>query len=283
MKTILLTGGSGFVGSNVLPFLEEKYNVLAPTRAELDVRSMESLEKYIARNKFDVIIHLASPSPVRSAQCDSYERLFEDCLKIFMNLYTIRDFCEKIIYSGSGAEYDKRQDIINASEEEIGKNIPIDDYGRAKFIMNEMARSSNNIYNLRIFGCYGPKEYDSKFITHAIKCGLENEKITIRQDCYFDYLYVDDYARYLEYCIENQLRYHDYNASSGTRIRLSTIAQKVKEQLGLKQEIVINRPGLNKEYTASNERIISEMNFKGNLISIDEGIEKLIRWEKSKR
>lgn len=283
MKTILLTGGSGFVGSNVLPFLEEKYNVLAPTRSELDVRNMESLEKYIARNKFDVIIHLASPSPVRSAQCDSYERLFEDCLKIFMNLYTIRDSCEKIIYSGSGAEYDKRRDIINASEEEIGKSIPIDDYGRAKFIMNEMARSSNNIYNLRIFGCYGPKEYDSKFITHAIKCGLENKKITIRQDCYFDYLYVDDYARYLEYCIENQLRYHDYNASSGTRIRLSTIAQKVKEKLGLEQEIVISQPGLNKEYTASNERIISEMNFKGNLISIDEGIEKLIRWEKSKR
>ena len=87
--------------------------------------------------------------------------------------------------------------MVLVSEEEFGRYVPEDDYGRAKFIMNEISTHSENIYNLRIFGCFGPNEYSDKFITHAIRCCIKNEPITIRQDCYFDYLYVDDYAKYL--------------------------------------------------------------------------------------
>lgn len=279
MKKILLTGGSGFVGSNVLPILRQKYEVIAPRRAELDVRSAEQVERYIANEDFDAVIHLASPSPVRSAELDSYEKLFEDCLKIYMNFFSMRKSCGKIIYSGSGAEFDKRRDIVHITEEKFGDFVPADDYGRAKYIMNEMALRSENIYNLRIFGCYGPGEYASKFITHAIRCCLNNEPITIRQNCLFDYLYVTDYAKFLEYCIENTPKYHDYNACSGERISLLKIAEIVSEKMNNKQGIVVANGGLNKEYTASNERILTEMGIGKELITIDEGIDKLIEWE----
>lgn len=279
MKKILLTGGSGFVGSNVLPILNEKYEVVAPTRRELDVRNYEQVENILRKEKYDAVIHLASPTPVRSAQYDSYEKLFEDCLKIFMNFYSMRKYCGKIIYSGSGAEFDKRDDIIRVKEEAFGERVPSDDYGRAKYIMNEMALHSENIYNLRIFGCYGPGEYGTKFITHAIRCCLKNESITIRQDCLFDYLYVTDYAKYLECCIENDLKYHDYNAGSGSVISLLEIAKIVASKMNNGKEIVVLNDGFNKEYTASNERIMSEIKNDTRLISIEEGIEKLIKWE----
>lgn len=278
MKTVLVTGGSGFVGSNVIPILKKKYIVLAPARAELDVRNADAVQKFVTGRNIDAVIHLASPSPVRSAQLDSYDRLFEDCLKIFLNFYAVREYCGRIIYSGSGAEFDKRRDICNISESEFGKNVPADDYGRAKFIMNEMARSSRNIYNLRIFGCFGPGEYDSKFITHAINCCLRNEPITIRRDCKFDYLYIDDYARYLEYFIDNDPCFHDYNAGSGSHILLTEIARIVAHKMNNKYGIVITEQGLNKEYTASSRRLADETGLVQDNLSIESGIDRLIEW-----
>ena len=281
MKKVLLTGGSGFIGGNIKPFLKNRYHVFSPSRQELDLRNSESVKSYIMQHNFDVVVHLASPSPVRSATLDSYDNLFKDCLNIFLNIYSVRDYCGKIIYSGSGAEYDKRFDIVNISESSIGDKIPTDDYGRAKYIMNELARNSNNIYNLRIFGCYGPNEYDSKFITHAIKCCLQNKDITIRQDCMFDYLYVDDYAKFVIYCIENDLKYHDYNVTSGRRVLLSEIAQIVKSNFELDNDIVINSKGFNNEYTASNARILSEIKKDIKIIELEDGIKRLIEWMKN--
>ncbi len=277
MKKILLTGGSGFIGQNLLPALKKKYTVDAPERRELDVRDREAVERFVKSGKYDAIIHAASPSPVRSPEEDNYNNLFRDMLKIYMNFYSVRGECGKIIYCGSGAEYDKQYDICNVTEEAIGRHIPMDEYGLGKYIMNKLARDSSNIYNLRIFACFGPGEYDSKFISHAVRCCLKHRPITIRQDCYFDYLYIDDYVKFMLYFIENNAKYHDYNACSGKKIRLSDIAQKVNAQMGSTQDIQIEIPGLNREYTASNKRIMEECGISADsLIDIDQGIHRLI-------
>lgn len=279
MKKILLTGASGFVGSNALPFLEERYLIFAPKRNELDVKNAVQVREYLKNEYFDVVIQFASPSPVRSAQYDKYETLFEDSLRIFMNFYTMQDYFGKMIYSGSGAEFDKRRDISLVTEDEIGEYIPDDAYGLSKYIINELAGRSKNIYNLRIFACFGPQEYASKFITHAIRCCLENKAITIRQDCYFDYIYINDYVRYLMYFIENIPKFHDYNATSGRRIKLSKIAEIVNTQLKNLHPVQILTEGLNKEYTADNTRIFNETGIT-DLMTIESGIAKLIKWEK---
>lgn len=279
MKKVLLTGGSGFVGSNVIRMMKDKYTLVAPTRQELDVRNRDDVERYVENEYFDVIIHLASPSPVRSPQLDSYDRLFSDCINIFMNFYAVREKCGRIIYSGSGAEYGKHKDITLVREDELGRVLPRDDYGMAKYIINELARNSDNIYNLRIFGCFGPGEYDSKFITHAIRCSLRKEIITIRQDCLFDYLYVDNYAKYLEYFIENEPKFHDYNAVSGRRVLLSELADIVSSKLNNKKGYSINTEGYNFEYTADSSRIFTETNMENELISLEDGIDRLIAWE----
>lgn len=280
MKKILLTGGSGFVGSNVVPFLLED-KVYVPKRTALDVRNTEQVKQYLKKEQFDVIVHFASPSPVRSAEFDSYNTLFEDSLKIFMNFYNMRNYFGKMLYSGSGAEFDKGRDIKLVKECEIGNYIPSDSYGLSKYIINELSSKTENIYNFRIFACYGPNEYDSKFITHCIRCCLKNKPITIRQDCYFDYLYVDDYAKYIKYFVNHKPKFHDYNSTSGSRLKLSTIAEIVKSQMKSTLPIQILSEGMNKEYTADNTRIIQETGIQ-DLISIEDGIAKLIEWEKRK-
>lgn len=279
MKKILLTGATGFVGRNILPFLEQKYKVDAPTRLELDLKDSEAVAQYVKKGKYDAIIQSANPNPIKSVQHDREETMFEDSMRIFMNFYNVREYCEKLIYFGSGAEYAKTRNIVNVSEEEINSYIPQDVYGLSKLYMNELARKSENLYNIRIFGCYGPYDHESKFLTHVIRCCLREEEITIRQNCYFDYMQVFDLANAVECIVENNPKYHDYNVCSGQAVSLKEIAEKIKIQMGFNKRIKVLQEGLNREYTASNKRFINEFGEEFNFTSLDDGIKIQIEHE----
>lgn len=280
MKKILLTGGTGFVGKNILPILKEEYDVIAPKRQQLDLKNTEEVLRFVTSQRVDVIVHSANPNPVKSFLYDSNEHMLEDSIRIYMNLYKAASECEKMIYFGSGAEYDKKMDICSIAEEEVTRSLPTDTYGYSKYIMNELARNSRNVYNLRLFACYGPDDHESKFITHAIRCCLKNQPITIRQNCYFDYLHVYDVARIVLAVIRGKMKYHDYNVASGTRIQLKEIAEIVREKMENNKPVLIEKSGFNKEYTASIERLERELNMKKSFISLDAGIEMQIACEK---
>lgn len=279
MMRVLLTGGTGFIGRNILPILRECAEVDAPHRDELNTASEESVRKYFASRTYDVVIHAANSNPFRNPGCDSRENMLDASLRGFMNLRNQSGRYGRMLYFGSGAEYDKRFDIVAVKEEQIGASIPVDVYGFAKYIMNELARGSDNIFNLRVFGCYGPTDSRTKFIRDAIDCCFENRAITIRQNCLFDYTYVDDIGRLVCRMMSMDLRYHDYNLCSGRRISLLEIAEIVNRQMRNDRKPEIASPGWNKEYTADNGRLLAELgNFE--FTSIEEGITRQIAWQK---
>ena len=166
------------------------------------------------------------------------------------------------------------------SEDIQGRSIPNDIYGFAKYIMNELALASANVYNLRLFACYGPFDHESKFITHCIRCCLRDEEITIRQNCMFDYIHVYDLAKVMLYAIENDLKEHVYNIGSGQKYSLLEIAEKVRLQMSYTKPIVILKEGWNKEYTPDISRLKSETGLPGGFLSLDEGIALQIMHEK---
>ena len=57
---ILITGGSGFIGRNLAEQLRAQYDVLAPSRQELDLHSDTAVRDYLAAHRFDVVIHAAT-------------------------------------------------------------------------------------------------------------------------------------------------------------------------------------------------------------------------------
>lgn len=258
MKKVLLTGGSGFIGRNIIPILSEKCKLYAPTRKELNLKDQIQVKEYLKEHAFDVVIHSANPNPVKNT-LDQTDTMFEDSLRVFMNLYHCRDLYGKMFFLGSGAEYDKRYDVALAKETEVGSTIPEDGYGFAKVIMNDLAKASDNVYNFRIFACYGPTDHESKFITHVIHCCMKKDDITIRQNCYFDYIHVSDIGKILLLCMDKELKYHDYNICTARRYTLSEIAETVKEEMGAESNITVMTPGMNKEYTGDNSRLLEEI------------------------
>lgn len=270
MKNVLLTGGTGFIGRNIKPILEKKFNLFAPNRKELNLKSEKDVREYIKRNKIHVIIHSANPNPVKN-ELDTANSFFEDSLRCFMNLYAARDLYEKMFFLGSGAEFNKKMDISSIAEEDCFRSIPEDSYGFAKYIMNTITHYDNKLVNLRIFACYGPTDHESKFITHCINCCLKNEDITIRQNCYFDYMHVSDLGKILVSFINNYPKENDYNVCSGTKKSLKDIAEIVRLQMNSDCKIKLLSEGMNKEYTGCNIKLLNELGGY-SFMSLEDGI-----------
>lgn len=257
-KRVLLTGGSGFIGRNIIEHLQQVSYLYAPLRSELNLLDEMAVRYFLEKNHIEIVIHAANPNPVKNS-LDKQDSMFEDSIRAFINLYHAQEVYERMYTFGSGAEYDKSRDIIMIREEDIGRSIPYDSYGLSKYLMNQLIDQSDKQCNLRIFGCFGPTDHESKFITHAIQCCKKNLPITIRQDCYFDYMYVSDLGRVLEYFIYNVPKYKAYNVCTGKRHSLKEIAKCVRDQMKTDNDIILLKPGMNREYTGCNERLINEL------------------------
>ncbi|MEL3908401.1 MAG: NAD-dependent epimerase/dehydratase family protein [Treponemataceae bacterium] len=277
MLKVLLTGSSGFIGKNIIPFLRGRYDIEYYSRQDLDLLKFSEVEKLFSKRKYDVVLHFANPNYVKN-KLDKQCTQFEDSIRMFQNLFFFRQQYKKMIYLGSGAEYDKTKNIDCVNEEECFRYVPHDSYGLAKFTINQIASKSKNVYNLCVFGCFGPFDYHTKFITHCIRSVLLDKDITIRKDCLFDYIHVYDLAKMVIWLIDNDVKFHMYNAGGGEHLKLSEIACIVLKKMQSRKGIKILEAGMGNSYTASNSRIITESGI--SLHPIEYGIEKQIQWEK---
>lgn len=251
MKNILLTGAGprSFIGRNLRELLTEDYNISAPPHAELELLDYDALEQYILTHRIDAIVHGAVHVPMFNGQ----QREFYNDMRMFMNMEKASHLVEKLVYFGSGAEYDKRFDITMATEDNIGNTIPDSEYGLAKYTMNSIARSSEKIYNLRLFGVFGKYElWELKFLSNLCCKAMYGLPLTIRRECLFDFLFIDDLAHVVDWALKNTPPRHDYNTCHGTPYRLTELAGMVKEISGASADIVVLEEGKSFDYTASN-------------------------------
>lgn len=256
MTKILLTGGSGFIGRNLYEQLRDKYDILAPRHKKLDLLDFSSLQEFVKKNNIEVIIHSAVHVPAFNGT----EKEFFNDMQMFWNLEKLSQDLDKIIYFGSGAEFDKRYDIRNVSESQFGASIPVSEYGLAKYTMNQFARRSSNIYNLRLFGVFGKYElWQIKFLSNLCCKAVYGLPLTVRKDCYFNFLFIDDLVKITDSFINKTPEYHDYNACHDNEYLLSDLAKMVVEVSGKDLDIVMLSDERNLDYSASNKRLHGEL------------------------
>ncbi len=256
MKRILITGASGFIGRNLKEALASCHLVFAPLHSQLELLDYDALDRYVVENQIDVIVHAAIHVPMFHGK---EKEFFHDML-MFMNLEKISHRVEKVLYFGSGAEFDKRFHIRMVDEEMLGRTIPVSEYGLAKYSMNAIARRSENIYNLRLFGIFGKYElWDIKFLSNLCCKAVFGLPLTVRQDCFFDFLYIEDLSPIVSWFIDHTPQRHDYNVCYGRQYRLMELAQLVRSISGKSLPITLLSEEPNLDYSANNHRLREEV------------------------
>lgn len=258
---IFITGANGFIGKHLKEYLTknyQQYNLLTPSSQEVDLLNQRSLDNFMKQNKVDIIIHLANRGGERNTI--EMKNVTEYNLRIFFNIAKYEKNVQKIISFGSGAEYSKHKPIIKAREEDYLLYSPLDEYGFYKSIESKYIEKSDKILQLRVFGVYGEYEnYRYKFISNAIVKNLLHLPIIINQNVYFDYIYIDDLVKIIDWFVHHEPKEKIYNATSGEKVDLITLSKLVNETSNFTSEIKVLNDGLNNEYTSNNKRLMKEL------------------------
>lgn len=278
MRKILLTGGSGFIGKNILESdLAVKYEIIAPRHKQLDLADTESVDRFFSNHKIDYVIHAAVKPGHRNAP--DLSNLFLTNTRMFFNLERHSSEYEKMIVIGSGAIYDGTKYRPKMSEEEWLKYIPQDEHGYCKYVCEKVIQNSRNIYDLRVFGIFGKYEdYAIRFISNAICKAIFDLPITIKQNRKFDYIYVNDLIPVLDWFIQHTPLHHSYNITPDESISLldlAKIVRKVADKNELPIQIAQDGDGL--EYSGENSLIKAEYSAYA-MRPIEESVQQLYSW-----
>ncbi|MDR0952719.1 MAG: NAD(P)-dependent oxidoreductase [Elusimicrobiota bacterium] len=278
-KKILMTGSGGFVGKNILPYLRSNgFEVVAPRSKNFDFTDTAAVQNLLKQEKPDILL-LAGFYGINDVK-NIAKDIYEVNLKIFNNFVDNFPSNKHIFTFGSGAEFNKAYPIIKAKESELGKNIPQDLYGNAKYKISEEIKKHPNVYNLRLFGVYGPGELESRFPTHAIKQNLAGQAITIRQNVFFDYLWTSDLCKIVLEFLNNPPSERFINLTPTKSISLEEISNIVNEISPFKSQIITAKSGLANEYSGDNTLLCQLL---PNLIftTYKEGIKQLYQYLKN--
>lgn len=316
MNKILITGGAGFIGSNLCDyFIEKKYQVVCLdnfatghlhnlnavinnsnfTLIEGDIRNIEDCQKAV--QGVDYVLHQAALGSVPRSIMDPITTNDVN-VSGFLNMLTAaRDAkVKRFIYAASSSTYGDSQGLPKV-EEVIGK--PLSPYAITKYVNELYAEIFSKTFGietigLRYFNVFGRKQDPNgayaAVIPLFVKQFMNYESPIINGDGNYsrDFTYIDNVIQMNELAIltENPEAVNTvYNTAYGDRTTLTQLVQLLKENLAhfdpkiAEVEVVYgpNRAGDIPHSLASIEKAKNNLGYHPKY-SIEQGIKEAVSW-----
>jgi len=271
---ILLTGGSGFIGSELKKVLESAghqcYN--ADLKNSFNIKYLITFIYLFEKYDVDIVIHLAAQTLLR----ESIKDPLEDAWTNIIGSLNLLEACaekgiKKVLYTSTGGA---RYGIQEESISESCTPKPISPYGISKHTVEHYLDFYNREYGItficlclsNVIGESDPID-NGRIVTQIIHKILDEEEIVIYGDGgqKRDYIHVDDVVKIISLIIEKDIFDNTiYNISSGESVSVLDIISKVEKQLN-KKAILKYEPFKKselKEVALDNSRIINRLNLK---------------------
>ena len=313
MKTIVITGGLGFIGSNLINILSKKnyfiINIDKVTYAsnfnnissniknykfyKQDINNQNFIKKILDKYNPSLIFNLAAETHVDRSIDGPKQFINSNIYGVFNLLEAIRKFKKKIklIHVSTDEVYG---DIINnKSSKESDAYNPSSPYSASKAGGDLLIKSYIRTYKIPaiITNCcnnYGPNQYPEKLIPTIIYKIINNKPITIYGNGrnIREWIYVEDHCSALIKISEKGILGDNYNIGSGIELNNIDIVKKIiysfKEidiNLANKAKFIFikDRPGHDLRYSLNSSKIKNKLKWDCKY-NFDKEIKKIIIW-----
>lgn len=265
---ILLTGYKGFIGQNMLKYLQ--------TNTDWEVDTYEWGEDWMGVFGYDWVIHLGAISSttekdlekVLTQNYDFSKRLYDDCKTFGVNLQ----------YASSASVYGQNTEFTEDSPLD-----PITPYAWSKYLFERYVDnhpSGNIVHGFRYFNVYGNHEEhkgsQASPVHQFVQQVLDNKKIKIFDEShkYFrDFICVDDVCRIHVDFINKVTESGIWNLGTGNPISFEKVAESVLKHYGGKLKYIMMPKHLERSYqyyTCSDNTKLEETIGKQDWIKVKE-------------
>ncbi len=314
MKKILVTGGSGFIGSNLIKFLLKKkyfvinidtlkysanpYNTKNLNKNKnyvffkLDINNKNKILKILKKYKPEGIFNLAAETHVDRSIDSPYNFIHSNILGIYNLLEAIRKYKKKIklIHISTDEVYG---DVLTGRSDEKYPYKPSSPYSSSKASSDHLVQAYVRTYKIPaiISNCcnnYGPNQFPEKLIPKLIFNIINNKPLPIygKGKNSREWMHVQDHCEALLMIYKRGKIGENYNIGTGIKISniklvkfLLSIAKEKGIRIGKKTKIqfVMDRPGHDKKYALNSYKIKRKLkwNYK---VSIKKGLRKTFDW-----
>lgn len=307
MKNILLLGGYGFIGTNVLKCIDkqhsDQYEVIVFDKVDHhfhnvsfncvkkvyagDFSDILTVDNIFAENSIDLVFHFLSSTVPATSSNARYD--VESNLVSTLNLLSVMDKynVKNIVYlSSGGAIYGDYLEKVHNEEDAV---YPKSSYGVVKLAIEKYLLSYAELYGfhsliLRLSNPFGPYHYNEKqgIVNIAIRRALSNKTLQIWGDGngIKDYIFINDVCDILFKMVEDEIETGVYNVASGNALSVNDIVDAIRKYV----------PGFNVEYV--NASVVDVQSFELDITklrkklggfkmtSIDEALKQTIEWQK---